>query len=93
MQTILIPASPGPLKHWNRCCEFFRCSLVGKQKAKLIRYCEIFHYASKDEKLTAYFFFFFAATSEQSDRFIILDSPHTGSVAYKPPLNAVVIEK
>jgi hypothetical protein len=92
MQTTSTPASPGPLEHWNHCCEFFRCSFVGKQNAKLVRYCEI-HYASKDEKLTAYFSLRVAARSEYSDRFNILDSPHTGSVAYKPPLNAVVIEK
>jgi len=72
--------------------EFFRCSLVGTHKAKLI-YCEIIHNTSKDENLTAYLSLRTAATCEQSDRFIILDPPHTGSTAYKPPLNAAVIEK
>jgi len=42
----------------------FRCSLVGTQNAKLIRYCEIIHYTSKDEKLTAYLSLRIAATCE-----------------------------
>jgi hypothetical protein len=48
-----MPASPGPLKHWNCGYELFLCSLVGTQNAELIWYCAIIHYISKDDKLTA----------------------------------------